>query len=736
MNILQHKKIIILLLYVLSSYTFVIAENLGSLLGAKILNQHSASISLRGKIKLSTSVPDSLIWCSTDSNIITVRNSIVHAKSLGTAKVIVQNLDGSSLDTCSVTVVPWIAGMTNLQAVPILTKLRLVAIRNDTLYMQGEGGSYGWSALYMYTEGMSAPRMISDFESDNTFPYDPESLLPTPFGAFVLAKREHVNVPRKIYKLNLSQPTTKLVYDQFPPNPLSPNQSQVMQQGWNFDDSGNVYLGEYTDNVSTPYQIKIFKGSNFGESWKDVYTFPISTVEGDTGGIRHIHACEVDPYTGDIWIATGDEDWQCRIYYNKNHLSPDSTGSVNLNLVGIGSQEYRAVCLDFTEKYIYWFMDAPCNSQKIFRIQRSDSYPTLTRHPAPGTDYRELVGTFTDKPFRNSIVIRDGAVNTIIVATEFEDAEHYGCTFREIDKLDRMIGIRENADGSMQIQELFNSPALQLFNYLLPVGTDSKGYIYYNSTCDGYTDRPQIYKAKFIWNDVDELFVPTSDTTVSFPNTKIKLSGNFLTPQKIIAACQDSIAFPGELPDSILSISPDYWIVDLAVDSFNNGSISVKISDIHGLDDKDSLTWLARKDPGDDWTNIGGIVKGINLKSTQSFSNYSEFAIGSYKLTTNVVNNYTPTGFSLSQNYPNPFNNSTSISFYVPYSVIGSVKIYDILGRKISEISNRRYDEGYQRVTWDASDVASGIYLYRFDAASISQPNKVFTQIKKMILMK
>ncbi len=701
-----------------------------------ILDRHFASLSVGRKIKLSTSSSDSLIWYSSDSNIVSVKNSVIRAKALGNAKIIVRNIEGAVIDTCSVTVVPWVAGVTNLQAEPILPKLRLLAIRNDTLYLQGQGGQYGWSADYFYTEGMASPIQICDFPGDPTFPYDPEYLLPTPFGVFVLAKRESLNAQRKIYKINISEGELKLVYDKFPPYPLSPNESRILQQGWDYDNMGNVYLGEYTYNDYQSYQIRIFKTSNLGENWQDVYAFPSTTIGGYDGGIRHIHACQIDPYTGDVWIATGDDNSQSRIYYHKNKLLPDSTGKVNLNLIGIGSQEYRVVSFAFSKKFIYWFMDAPCDTQKIFRIKRAEDYYTLTPSTPNDSDYRGLVGVFADKPFRNSITIRDENNSTILVANEFEDAALYGCDFHELDNLDRLIGIRENANGSLQIQEIYQGPALIRFAEILPVGSDSKGYVYFNSSCNSSVGRSQIYKAKFKWNDIDEARASILDSVIDFPNTKIRLIGNFQTSIKIFSARIDSISFPGKLPDSIGKISPYYWEVVLHSDSFNNGRISVKISDLPGFNFGDSLVWLGRSDPGDDWINIGGIVDSENLISIQMFSTLSEFAIGSYTGSTDVKSINLPTQFFLYQNYPNPFNNATSISFDIPVNVIASIKIYDILGRKISELEHRRFERGSQRWTWDASTAASGVYFYRFEAFSIVDQSKTFTRVKKMVLMK
>jgi hypothetical protein len=109
------------------------------------------------------------------------------------------------------------------------------------------------------------------------------------------------------------------------------------------------------------------------------------------------------------------------------------------------------------------------------------------------------------------------------------------------------------------------------------------------------------------------------------------------------------------------------------------------------------------------------------------------------KLLTDAIARFTPTGvketnempvsFSLSQNYPNPFNPSTEIKFSVPYGSNVNLTIYDILGNRVVTLINGYYAQGTYKVRWNAQSFASGIYLYKIEAAS-------FIMIKKMVLLK
>lgn len=86
--------------------------------------------------------------------------------------------------------------------------------------------------------------------------------------------------------------------------------------------------------------------------------------------------------------------------------------------------------------------------------------------------------------------------------------------------------------------------------------------------------------------------------------------------------------------------------------------------------------------------------------------------------------------YNLYQNYPNPFNPSTSIEFFLPKQSLVTLKVYDIVGKEIATlINNNLRKEGLHQVSFDGSNLSSGIYYYKLIAGD-------FTDIKKMTLMK
>ncbi len=91
--------------------------------------------------------------------------------------------------------------------------------------------------------------------------------------------------------------------------------------------------------------------------------------------------------------------------------------------------------------------------------------------------------------------------------------------------------------------------------------------------------------------------------------------------------------------------------------------------------------------------------------------------------------NLTVNSFELSQNYPNPFNPSTKISYTLAEKSNVSIKVFDVLGREVADLLNTTKDAGSHEVVFDASNLASGLYVYMINAGS-------FTASKKMMLMK
>lgn len=97
----------------------------------------------------------------------------------------------------------------------------------------------------------------------------------------------------------------------------------------------------------------------------------------------------------------------------------------------------------------------------------------------------------------------------------------------------------------------------------------------------------------------------------------------------------------------------------------------------------------------------------------------------------NISNNTSelPYKFLLHQNYPNPFNPTTTIRFSIPYERHVTLKIFDILGKEKTTLVNKKMNIGNYEVTFNGSNLMSGVYFYTLEAGD-------FRETKKMLLIK
>jgi len=122
----------------------------------------------------------------------------------------------------------------------------------------------------------------------------------------------------------------------------------------------------------------------------------------------------------------------------------------------------------------------------------------------------------------------------------------------------------------------------------------------------------------------------------------------------------------------------------------------------------------------------GGMVYALLEDGTTASFSYTSSA----RSTSNEEDGMeVPTDFALEQNYPNPFNPTTSIQFNLPLTQNVNLSVFDVLGRRVATLVNGQLPAGKHTVTFEASGLPSGMYLYR-----ISTPNGSISQ--KMILMK
>lgn len=121
------------------------------------------------------------------------------------------------------------------------------------------------------------------------------------------------------------------------------------------DSDGTIYYGEYCFN-SQRHPMCIFCSRNNGNTWDVAYTF-------GEGEINHIHGVFNDPYTGRLWVATGDDDAACIFGYTED-------GFKTLVKEYEGSQQYRVCVPLFTPDEIVFATDSQYEQNYIRTIDR------------------------------------------------------------------------------------------------------------------------------------------------------------------------------------------------------------------------------------------------------------------------------------------------------------------------------------------------------------------------------
>jgi hypothetical protein len=153
------------------------------------------------------------------------------------------------------------------------------------------------------------------------------------------------------------------------------------------------------------------------------------------------------------------------------------------------------------------------------------------------------------------------------------------------------------------------------------------------------------------------------------------------------------------------SIAANTWV---KVGSVNGNNTTSKISNYSFVDDASKLGAVS----------INYRIKQIDLDGSSK-----------YYYLSSAVQISAPKSFELSQNYPNPFNPNTSIRYNIPKDSKVKIEVYDALGRTVASLVNEYKSAGSYSVNFDASSLASGVYLYKISAGD-------FTATKKMNLLK
>lgn len=299
--------------------------------------------------------------------------------------------------------------------------------------------------------------------------------------------------------------------------------------------------------------------------------------------------------------------------------------------------------------------------------------------------------------------------------------------------------------------------------YLKKSETDSKGYLYLlastkiNGNYDLITQKSDTNSSP-LWTDTYNNSLNTDDIgcgLVLDKNNNIIITGNIVKNQNLDALTL-KISNNGErVWNKTYSTGNKFRVKDIMSDDLNVYYVYGFVKDAQGLDKqtiieydyngslRKTLDFNTRDTTVLSFSNNFMkmfVTDGLpNVKKLYCVSNVNRinrggeikinfFSVTSITETENIVGNI-PQSYSLQQNYPNPFNPSTTINFQIPQNSFVNLKIYDINGRELLVLLNENLQAGAHKITFDGSNLPSGVYYYKLSSVN-------FSDTKKMVLIK
>lgn len=138
---------------------------------------------------------------------------------------------------------------------------------------------------------------------------------------------------------------------------------------------------------------------------------------------------------------------------------------------------------------------------------------------------------------------------------------------------------------------------------------------------------------------------------------------------------------------------------------------------------------------GDTWKTVDSPSERLSITANDSYIYAIDYSNKWYRPLSEVLTMVTqtteaaPSSFALSQNYPNPFNPTTKIRYSVPLRGFVRLTVYNTLGQLVRVVDSGTKEPGEYEVSFDGSNLSSGIYFYRLESNS-------FISTKKFVLLK
>ena len=211
---------------------------------------------------------------------------------------------------------------------------------------------------------------------------------------------------------------------------------------------GTVFFGEYTVNINNDNPTSLYRSIDNGMSFQNILTFTKDEV-------RHIHFVQWDKYENCIWMGTGDKDYECK-------LMRSTDNGDTWQIVGRGSQLWRAVGVIFTEDALYWGTDAGSVSHPNYIMK-------MDRQRRHIEKVQEIQG-----PCHGNTVLADG---TVYVSTGIEGGENEKDCYAHVWKCERTCTPKE----IMKLKKDIFPHIVQYGVVRFPMGLDDSDELVYTT---------------------------------------------------------------------------------------------------------------------------------------------------------------------------------------------------------------------------------------------------------------
>ncbi len=453
-----------------------------------------------------------------------------------------------------------------------------------------------------------------------------------------------------------------------------------------FDNSGNVYVtGQSYGNGTFSDIITIKYSSDGNELWNDRYNGEGSDVDGGTaialdnsGNVivtgYSVGAITSEDYTTIKYNSSGARQWIAK--YNKPTESDiDIATSVVLDNSG--------------NVYVtgYSVGNNTLEDIAVVKYDPSGNEMWVTRYNGNGNSYDIATGLAIDA---NSNILVSGFTHS---TTNEED----------------YVVIKLNADGAEQWIRTYNGTASS-YDITAGIATDNlgnvfvSGFSYGGDSQENYTTIKYGSDGALIW---ERSYNGTGDSYDIATAIKTDNSGNvYVTGYSLDdVTSEDYVTLKYNTNGDLI------W-----TEKFNGPANGGDIANSLAVDASNNV-----------------YVSGFSYEGATSI----DYITLKYSQTVGIssVNTELASGFVLQQNYPNPFNPATLIGYDLPISSFVTFEVFSTAGVRVATLVNERQSPGHHDVSFAASEIPSGLYVYRMTATNPSTGWSV-SKSKKMMLVK